>query len=310
MRGLLTKVFVVTFIFLGVLRGEDLQLGFHLSSYPQSDRDLGLVQKFLLFSADQTLDYPYCSFAYELDGHAIMSGPEEIIQPYVISFGGALEKIMREGIPRDQFEELKSSFVSFLGDALAEKELAREIEWEMAQDISGSLNPMQHMMLSMIPDQNISYQSGASVVSQGHSPKIYYQLRLTPDDQSSISKMIKNLGELGWLGLLKKKSAMEKLGDNILPVHPLRFLGYVLSNPALKKQLPKIMGDFVKRKSFLNGHGKRIGFAQRMTNEVNHNNMLQYIPGFAQQIGVSEESLWKYFSAHDWEGLIRDLMGG
>lgn len=308
MRGLLTKFFVVTFIFLGVLRGEDLQLGFHLSSYPQSDRDLGLVQKFLLFSADQTLNYPHCSFTYELDGHAIMSGPEEIIQPYIISFGGALEKIIREGIPRDQFEGLKSNFVSFLGDALAEKELASEIKWEMAQDVGGSLNPMQHMMRSMIPAQNVSYQSGVAVVSQGHSPKIYYQLRLTADDQSSISKMIKNLGELGWLGLLKKKSAMEKLGDNILPVHPLRFLGYVVSNPSLKKQLPKIMGDFVKRKSFLNGHGKRIGFSQRMTNEVNHNNMMQYIPGFAQQIGASEESLQKYFNAHDWEGLIRDLM--
>jgi len=309
MRGLLTKCFVVTFVFLGVLRGENLQLGFHLSTYPQSDRDLGLVQKFLLFSADQTLDYPHCSFAYDLDGQAIMSGPEESIQPYVISFGGALEKIMREGIPLDQFEGLKSSFVSSLGDALAEKELAREIEWEMAEDIGGSLNPMQHMMLLMIPDQNVTFQSGVAVVSQGHSPKVYYQLRLTADDQSNIFKMIKNLGELGWLGLLKKKSAMEKLGDNILPVHPLRFLGYVVSNPSLRKQLPKIMGDFIKRKSFLNGHGKRIGFAQRMTNEINHNNMMQYVPGFAQQIGVSEESLQKYFSSHDWESLIRDLMG-
>jgi len=309
MRGLLTKFFVVTFVFLGVLRGEDLQLGFHLSTYPQSDRDLGLVQKFLLFSAEQTLDYPHCSFAYELDGHAIMSGPEEIIQPYVISFGEALEKIIREGIPQDQFEGLKSRFVSFLGDALAEKELANEIKWEMAQDVGGSLNPMQRKMLSMIPDQNLSFQPEIAVVSLGHNPQAYYQLRLTADDQSNISKMIKNLGELGWLGLLKKKSAMEKLGDNIVPVHPLRFLGYVVSNHSLKKQLPKIMGDFVKRKSFLNGHGKRIGFAQRMSNEVNHHNMLQYVPGFAQQVGVSEASLQKYFSAHDWEGLIRDLMG-
>ncbi len=310
MRGLLTKLFVVTFVFLGGLRGEDLQLEFYLSTYPQSDRDLGLVQKFLLFSADKTLDYPHCSFAYELDGHAIMRGSEESIQPYIISFGSALEKIMREGIPQDQFEELKSGFVSFLGDAFAEKELAREIKWEMAQDVGGSLNPMQHMMLFMIPDQSSSFHSEVAVLSQSHSPKIYYQLRLTAEDQSNISKMIKNLGELGWLRLLKKKGAMEKLGDNITPVHPLRFLGYVVSNPSLKKQLPKIMGDFVKKNSFLNGHGKRIGFVQRMTNEVNHNNMMQYIPGFAQQIGKSEASLQKYVSAHDWEGLIRNLMGG
>jgi len=310
MKGLLTKFSVVTFLFLSFfLRGEELQLGFCLPSYPQSDRDLGLVQKFLLFSADQTLDYPHCSFEYDLDGQAIMSGPKEGIRPYVISFGRALEKIMREGIPRDQFEGLKSSFVSFLGDALAEKELVREIEWEMAQKVGGSLNPMQRKMLFMIPDQNISFQSGAAVVPQLHSFEVYYQLRLTADDQSNIFKMIKSLGELGWLGLLKKKSAMEKLGDTILPVHPLRFLGYVVSNPPLRKQLPKIMGDFFKRKSFLNGYGKRIGFAQRMTNEVNHNNMMQYVPGFSQQIGVSEESLRKYFSSHDWEGLVRNLMG-
>ena len=160
----------------------------------------------------------------------------------------------------------------------------------------------------MIPDQNVTFQSGVAVVSQGHSTKVFYQLRLTVDDQSNISKMIKNLGELGWIGLLKKKSDMEKIGDSIIHVHPLRFLGHVVSNPSLKKQLPKIMGDFIKRKSFLNGHGKRIGFAQRMTNEINRNNMMQYVPGFAQQIGVSKESLQKYFNNHDWESLIRDLM--
>ena len=293
MKGLVYKLVAVSMALVGGLWGKEVQLKHPFLVCSQGDRDLGLVQKFFLFSVDQEVNDPDCSYFYDLDGHAIMQGPEERMDAYLVAFGGALKKMMGEGIPEHRFEELKEVFVLSLASEIGEQELAKEIRWEMTEFAKESLMPRR---------------SSPQVFLVSHGPELFYQLHLSADDQSNISKMVKNLGELGWLGLLKKKSTMEKLGDKILPVHPLRFLGYVVSNPSLKRQLPKIVDDFVKRKSFFNGHGKRAGFSQRMSSLMNQNQMMQYLPGFAQQVGASEHAILPYFQSHDWEGLVRYLM--
>ncbi|MCB1110797.1 MAG: hypothetical protein KDK64_07415 [Chlamydiia bacterium] len=284
MKGLLTHLILVLGALGGSLHSDEVEMDLQLSTDLQMDRDLNLIQNFLLFSATETLCDSRCSVAYELGGRARVTGPEEIVHPYALSLSKALEHVMYNGMSEKQFEEAKEKFISSLGQDLDEKALAEEIQWGMLQQV-------------------FPYQ----MVTQA-SPQQFYQLRLTHEDQKLISEMITDLGELGWFGLLKKKSKMEKIGDKIFPVHPLRFIGYVLATPSLKKQLPNILNDFVKRKSFFGGHGKRIGFGQRMTNEDLEGNLRPYIPGFAQQVGVSEASIMKYFDRRDWEELVRHLM--
>ncbi|MCB1107634.1 MAG: hypothetical protein KDK76_06030 [Chlamydiia bacterium] len=334
MKGLLKLLLSLTVFCFGIMEGKDLcRLEFPFSPSFQSDRDLAIVQRFLLFSAESFAKHPHCVFGWEDEKDIFMSGPEGECEEFAVAFRCALETILKEGVAIDQFEELKKGFIHSLGGDLHNKELAQEINWELAHECRSTLDPLRLMMIEreqevycknlqpsltfFYPDKLCIQELGRSVaadfgsqtsVNSGHSPQLFYQLRLTPEDQNNISKMITSMGELGWLGLLQKKGTMEKLGDKIQPVHPLRFMGYVLITPSLKKQLPKIMNDLVKRKSFFNGHGKRTGFSQRMTNELNNNNFMQFIPGFAQSIGVSEQSLMRFIHARDWEGMIRHLM--
>lgn len=147
-----------------------------------------------------------------------------------------------------------------------------------------------------------------TLVSNTPNYQLFYQLPIDQSDQDHISRLIKKMADSGYWELLKKKKDMEKLGDKIQHVHPLRFIGYVYGHHSLKSRMPKIMDDRFKRRGFLNGHGGKEGFAQRMTKEAHHHNLMQFVPGFAQSVGVSEAAIESYFDRHDWEGLLRFLM--
>ena len=68
------------------------------------------------------------------------------------------------------------------------------------------------------------------------------------------------------------------------------------------------MSDFMKRRGFLYGQGKRIGLTQRLSEEHSKNNLMKYIPGLAHHIGVPERQILPYFYDRDWEGFINSLL--
>lgn len=134
------------------------------------------------------------------------------------------------------------------------------------------------------------------------NPQLFHNLRLTPDDCHNIAKLIKNMADLSLWELLKKSKDMKKLGRKIEPVHPLRFLGFIFSNPSLKKRMPKIQDSHFKWSKFMDGLG------ERLSKEARHHNLNQYIPGFCQVVGKSSHSIELYIQNHDWYGLLDYLM--
>ena len=262
---------------------EESFVDLHLFPSEEIGRDGDLIKQFLLFSASEKISDPDFNLSYQSGGMTTIFGPDAMLSIYAESVQKSLEEIQEGALSDEAFEELKGKFIQKLEQTPHEKSLAEEIQLEMLSDFFSS--------------QEISKEIQS-----------FYQLRLTAEDQVHISKMVKNLGELSWFRLLKKKHEMEKLGDQILAVHPLRFIGYILSTPSLKKQLPKICHEYLKRKSFFEGHGRRIGFNKRMSQEDANHHLTPYIAGFAHQVGVSEASLLDFFNRKDWEGLVRYLL--
>ncbi|MBI3211542.1 MAG: hypothetical protein HYZ47_02515 [Simkania negevensis] len=129
----------------------------------------------------------------------------------------------------------------------------------------------------------------------------FHQLRLTPQDQNNIEKLIKSLGDKGYSELLYKKKEMDKLGDKIHPVHPLRFIGYIMSRGELKERMPKIAHDRLKWIGFIKG------FGDRMSHEKHRSQLLSYVPGLAQMLGVEEKKIEHYIHSSDWGGLVKFL---
>ena len=308
MNGLVSKCFVlITFVLVGVFQeilAETIQIGFRLPMYPQSDRDISLMQKFLLAQAFAEMDSETketYSFILSYEGELIIEGEQETIYFFADALGKAIEKVIRKEKSKEAFQIQKEKYLASSEDLL-ENALIEEIQQEALLEAGTSLQPLAKMLCTAasVVSENLSL----TLVSDSSQQRHFYSLPMSQTDQKSIYELIESMGSLGYLGLLRKKKKMEKLGDKVHHVHPLRFIGYIYSHPYLKNNMGKIMGDILKRRGFLNGHWKREGFAQRMTKEMNHNNLIHYIPGFAQSVGVDENEISRFFHRHNWKGLL------
>jgi hypothetical protein len=315
MNGLLSKFFAFMVLFLGCFvqgnAGETIKMGFRLPTYPQADRDFAVVQNYLVckaFSEVEAGEKEECTVSFDIEGELFIEGDQEKIHPLAGALGTALEKITTEEMSEEGFQKAMEGYLASFdaSNGLQEKELASEIKWEDVLEVRDSLKPLAKMLCSI--SSAIADKPPLTLVSNNPNYQLFYQLPIDQSDQDHISRLIKKMADSGYWELLKKKKDMEKLGDKIQHVHPLRFIGYVYGHHSLKSRMPKIMDDRFKRRGFLNGHGGKEGFAQRMTKEAHHHNLMQFVPGFAQSVGVSEAAIESYFDRHDWEGLLRFLM--
>lgn len=303
MKGLLLKVLALLGLLMGAHAGENIQLTFRLPSYPQEDRDLFLIQRFLISQVERKVaDYHY-SLQLSEEGELEIHGDQDKIDSFSLAFADQLNTPLTE----EAFQEAQSTYVKDLEIAgkLDEQTLLVEMSLEDAIKGQETLLPLSKMLrcaalsLAKVPE--------VKLVANEPNYQLFYNLPMNEDHQNATSKLIRKMADSGYWELLKVRKEMDKLGDKVTPVHPLRFIGYIYGNPSLKKRMSKILDDIFKRRGFLNGHGKKEGFSQRMTKEAHNNNLMQYLPGFAQSIGVAQNSIEPYFHRHDWEGLLRHL---
>lgn len=130
----------------------------------------------------------------------------------------------------------------------------------------------------------------------------FYELPLSEEDRRNIDFIISTLSQENLVQLTLSKKALEKKGKKIERVHPLRFIGYVLSHSELKQALRHI------RKSSFKWDHVIHGFSRRMKEEKSHHNLHAHIPGFSHQVGCSEELVHRYIQHKDWEGLVKALL--
>ncbi|MCP5505426.1 MAG: hypothetical protein H7A38_00905 [Chlamydiales bacterium] len=300
MKELLLKILVLLGLGLGVNAGETLQFSFRLPSYPEEDRDLSLVQKFFISQVERKVEGVRTLFE---DGELIVEGDHKQLE----AFANGFTHWIKEPLMQEEFEEAKNLYLKeleSLGD-LDNSALVGEMSYGMALNGRESLIPLnqllQYALVSLASSPEIA------LVSEQPNYQLYYRLQMSEEQQNATAKLIKKMADAGYWELLKIRKEMDKIGDKVQPVHPLRFIGFIYGNPGLKKRMPKILDDIFKRRGFLNGHGQKEGFAQRMTKEDHNHNLMQYLPGFAQSLGIPQQSIESYFYRHDWEGLLRHL---
>jgi hypothetical protein len=121
-------------------------------------------------------------------------------------------------------------------------------------------------------------------------------------DRDKIIKLFTAMGTQGKLALLKKRNELEKLGQEIDHVHPLKMLGCAFSNPHMQEYFDQIYNDYFKWKKFYEG------FAPRMNHEALKNNLACYLNDFAKEVNLDPANLKPFFESKDWEGFIKYLI--
>lgn len=309
MKRLTMQFLMVLMILLGgplhaLWPSPDVKVEYPLASSSSEDPEEALLQEFLFYSIhSQVTEGEKTAYVFTPDrgGKFIFDGNLDELSSFYTRFTQKLQ----EGLSLEEFTQTKKAFLDVLENAgaLYEQRLAEEIAWEHLSLGTEALTQLMQMLCrETLPEVRI--MRAPVPVNEGNAPnpQLYYNLRLNAEDQKNIEKLIKKLADLNVFELLLKKKEMEKLGDKIAPVHPLRFMGYINSRQDLKKRLPKIKGNHFKWKSFVGG------FGERMAHEASKNNLLLYTPGFAHATGVPLTKIDSFIQQHDWEGLVISIM--
>ena len=123
-----------------------------------------------------------------------------------------------------------------------------------------------------------------------------------------IKEIITNMANEGYWALFKKKSYMDRLGDQIeYKLHPLRFLGYIFSNPELKQCMVTVRRDTLKWRGFM-GSKKRRGVVKNMTRAMHDNDLFQHLYGFSKHVKVDYDRVLFYVEREDYEGLVKYMI--
>lgn len=130
----------------------------------------------------------------------------------------------------------------------------------------------------------------------------FYALPLSEKEKSYIYSIITTIGSKNILQLAFERKTLERKGKKINHVHPLRFVGYILSNHDLRTHLKSIKKSMFKWDAFISG------FSKRMREEHARDNINLHVPGFAHLIGTSEEHVHHYIHKKDFEGLVKSLL--
>ncbi len=201
-----------------------------------------------------------------------------------------------EMLTPEQVEKLIDRVIA-LGSFYRNSQTSGDAVWEIE-----SANRL-FQALEDTPIQLMSLHEGVSepqAVLPSFEP--FYQLPLSEKEMRFIKIIITTMAEKNVLQLAFEKHSLEKKGKKIHHVHPLRFMGYILSHPQLKHCLKSIKKSSFKWDAFIDG------FAKRMKEELSRGNVYQHVPGFAQLVGSTPEHVNHYIEKKDFVGLVKSLM--
>jgi hypothetical protein len=205
-------------------------------------------------------------------------------------------------LTRAEIEDLierVASLASFYRDG----ELADEETWNLeTRDAPASFLPS--VMVSNKQEEGFQIAESAlspfTFVNAGPTESFY--ALLTDREKRFIKAIVSTMAEKNIFQLALERRTLEKKGDKVHHVHPMRFLGFILADPDLKDGLKSIKKSSFKWDAFVSGFGKR------MKEEYGNGNLYQHVPGFAQQVGASPENIYPFLDKKDWDGLVKSLL--
>lgn len=131
----------------------------------------------------------------------------------------------------------------------------------------------------------------------------YSELTCTNEHKEIIYEIVTTVAYNHVLKLKSKESHLEKLGEYVGDVHPLKFFSTILTNSELKLCMGDILSSYFKRKHFLYR-----GLIPSLQRESDKGKLMQYHEDFAKEVGAPAEEIKSFFTSQEWEEMIRYLV--
>ncbi len=131
-------------------------------------------------------------------------------------------------------------------------------------------------------------------------PRDYYKA-LTDNDKENISYIVTTLATKSYLSLLFQKGRLERTGEKTAHIHPLRYLGFVFSDPTLRVHIRKIGGLPWKR--FVEG------FAESLETESSLANLKdEHIEDFSALTDVDSKLIFPPLREGRWTEFMETMV--
>ena len=210
----------------------------------------------------------------------------------------AVQKLKTQGFSVKALEEVKKEAKQALNqvpEGYSPQSQAQLIDAVTLSDLSAFLKTLSFDFSHPLKEE-ITYKTAVS------NPESFLELPLNEPEKKIIHKIISTIAEKNPIKLAFEKRSLDKKGKKIHHVHPLRFLGYIFSDPFLKKCMKEIKKSHFKWEGFMDGLSKK------MREESHDHNILPYAEGFADYVNADRDHVVRYLEHHDWEGLVRYLL--
>ena len=140
----------------------------------------------------------------------------------------------------------------------------------------------------------------ADLIVDGKDP--FSQLPITDEEQKMVREIIQVVGETGKLALWNMKSELDEKKVKLSKIHPLRSIASIMTDSYTKKCMAEIMGDTLKRMSFMSD------YTARLNREFERGNINMYVQGFCLSVKANSDQVRAYINAKQWEKLIKYLI--
>ena len=212
---------------------------------------------------------------------------EQVLQKEGIAYGVQLEE---EELPCQFFMALDATQTQRVDELLTSsfERLAASLPSE------GAEKKTREWKFSFAPLQRRIMGGG---VPKSAEAMPFFELPLTEEQKQVIRKLgidliTKNLSELA-----KEKELLKKLIEEVKTIHPLRVLGFVLTDSALAPHLVAVAKTKTKWPMAL----KRVQGELRKLKDAGQ--LYPYVPGFADYVGLDKDRLQKLIEQDDFKGL-------
>ncbi len=123
---------------------------------------------------------------------------------------------------------------------------------------------------------------------------------LTQAEKQNIQYIINTLSSKSVFQLVFFRKKLQKAGDNVDHVHPLRFMAYVFSDPKLKSEVKRIpsmpWNQFVQ------------DMVKSFDSAASRGEMKQsYIEDFAKKVGVNPQMIEPALKEHRWRVFMNEM---
>lgn len=163
---------------------------------------------------------------------------------------------------------------------------------------SDSFGPSFHMQV-LAANNNNDFQNAKKSTSKPRN----YHTSVTKEEKKNIAYLVTNLGNKSLVAILGMKSSLEKAGDRVNHVHPLRFLMCIFTDNELKAGFANVRNRSTLWKDFFGG------LRDSLEEESLRGNVQpSFVQHFASKVGIDPNLIMGLIEERRWADFVDTLI--